>query len=211
MVATNPVVAPVPRLWPGETVVCLGSGPSLTPADVDFCRGRARVIAIKDSYRLAPWADALYSADERWWNHYAASLDFAGQRFALVSHEPKYLQSIDTARAHLLTIGGATGIDADPRVLRTGNHSGYSVINLAVHLGASRIVLLGYDFKPAEDGRHNFFGAKAYAAKNPPYQWMDVYASLVAPLAALGVRVINASRETALNTFERMTIDEALA
>jgi len=44
----------VPRLWPGETFVCLASGPSLTQADVDYCRGKARVIAIKDVLHLAP-------------------------------------------------------------------------------------------------------------------------------------------------------------
>src|SRR5690606_8383467 len=34
----------VPRRWPNSTVVCLASGPSLTPEDVAFCRGKAPVI-----------------------------------------------------------------------------------------------------------------------------------------------------------------------
>ena len=55
--AAQPVVR-VPRLWPGETVAILGGGPSLTPADVDFCRDKARVIAIKEAHRLAPYLPA---------------------------------------------------------------------------------------------------------------------------------------------------------
>ena len=63
-----PEVWAVPPIWRGATVVCLGGGPSLTAADAAQCRGRARVIAINDAYRLVPWADLLYFCDYRWWS-----------------------------------------------------------------------------------------------------------------------------------------------
>jgi hypothetical protein len=53
-------------VWAGETAVLVASGPSLCPSDVDRVRGRARVIAVNDGYRLAPWADVLYACDRRW-------------------------------------------------------------------------------------------------------------------------------------------------
>ena len=56
-----------PRLWPGETLACLGVGPSLTAAQVAALRGKTRSIAINDAWRLAPWADVLYACDGRWW------------------------------------------------------------------------------------------------------------------------------------------------
>ena len=42
---------PVPRLWPGSTIVCIGTGPSLVVEDVQACRGH-KVIAIKDAIDL---------------------------------------------------------------------------------------------------------------------------------------------------------------
>lgn len=211
-------VDPVTRLWPDSTVVCLGSGPSLTPADVDACRGRARVIAIKDTHQLAPWADALYSGDEIWWREHGAALAFAGLRFGLVSpQEQRWVDLLEQLGVHRLLIGSGSGLDADPRRLTTGGHSGYQAINLAVHLGAHTIVLLGYDMKPAVDGRVHYFGAHAYSTRNnsprkrPPYEWLANFDSMGAPLERLGVRVLNASRETALTVFPRVSLEEALA
>lgn len=204
-------VAPVPRLWADATVVCLGSGPSLSREDVEYCRGRAHVLAIKDTVVMAPWADALYSADERWWQHVGPTLSYIGQRFGLVSPDQKWVDLLETLGVHRLLIGGATGLDADPTKLRTGNHSGFSAINLMAHAGAKRIVLLGYDMQAAHDGRDHFFGAHAYPKKTPPYQYVGTFASLLEPLAALGIEVVNATRETALKVFPIMSLAEALA
>ena len=53
MVTTRPrttvLASRVPSLCPGGTVVCLGGGPSLHADDVDYCRGKATVVAINDS------------------------------------------------------------------------------------------------------------------------------------------------------------------
>lgn len=213
MVADNPVtsVVPVPRLWPGSTVVCLGTGPSLDPDDVAYCRDRAHVLAIKDAVHLAPWADALYSADERWWQHVGPSLSYTGPRFGVVDIQPQWIALLKDLHVHRLLIGGANGLDANPTKVRTGNTSGYSAINLACHLGAAKIVLLGYDMRPAPDGRQNFVETTAYTKKKPPYQWLEVFASLVEPLTAAGVAILNASRETALPYFPRVSLAEALS
>lgn len=203
----------VARLWPDSTVVCLGSGPSLAPADIEACRGRARVIAIKDTYQLAPWADALYCGDEIWWQrHGEATRTFAGLRFGLVSpQERRWVELLDSLEVHRLLLGSGSGLDADPRRLALGGHSGFQALNLAYHLGARSIVLLGYDMQPAADGRVHFFGNHDYSKKKPPYEWIANFASLAEPLQRHGIRVVNASRETALTVFPRVSLEEALA
>jgi hypothetical protein len=203
------VIGSVPRLWPGETVVCLGSGPSLTREDVASCRGRARVIAIKDSVTLAPWADVLYGCGRDsggWWAKNGPRLaDFAGLRFTL---DPKA-----AAWATVLRETGMTGLETDPSGLRTGKNSGFQAINLAVHLGARRIVLLGYDLQRT-GGRERWFGSHPWQTRS----WSELglamiplFETLVSPLAALGITIINASRETALACFPRQPLAEALA
>jgi len=189
----------VPKLWPQGTIVCLGSGPSLTRADVDFCRGKARVIAVNDAYRLAPFADVLYACDAKFWRWHKGVPNFAGLKYTLD-------RSVGYPDVVVLQNTGQTGLELNPTGLRTGYTSGYQALNLAVHLGASRIVLLGYDFQ----GDH-FFGSHPDQTK-PPFQvCLKQFPTLVAPLAAAGVTVINATRTTALTTFPRVPLEDVFA
>jgi hypothetical protein len=48
----------------------------------DYVRGKCRVVAVNDAYRLAPWADALVGNDRAWWGLYPEALNFAGRKFA---------------------------------------------------------------------------------------------------------------------------------
>ncbi|HEX8030285.1 MAG TPA: hypothetical protein VF491_17545 [Vicinamibacterales bacterium] len=199
--------ATVPRVWPGETVVCLGTGPSLTHEDVEYCRGRARVIAVKHAIEWAPWADAIYSCGMdagKWWQRHGDALAwFDGLRYTLDPSAAKWAQ--------VLRNTGFTGLETSPDGLRTGKNSGYQCIGLAKHLGAAKIVLLGYDMQPSSDGRDHFFGTHWHGARPPFAAFIDLFETLVAPLRELGIQIINASRETALTAFARMSIQEALA
>jgi hypothetical protein len=202
-------VATVPRLWPGETVVILASGPSLCADDVDYCRGHAKVIAVKDAVQLAPWADVLYGcgADaSRWWQHHGDTLKaFGGLRYTLDPQAAKW--------ATVLQHTGESGLETNPAALRTGKNSTYQAINLAVHLGAIRILLLGLDLAASPHGTKYFFGNRpAGQQRASPFDaCLALFATLVAPLKALGVTVINCSRQTALTCFPRQPIQQACA
>lgn len=194
----------VPRLWPESTVVCIGGGPSLTEADVDACRGRARVIAVNDAYRLAPWADLLYACDGRWWKMHKGVMSFAGPKFALTAPQPNDWGVLN------LRNNGRDGLCLEPDGLCTGRNSGYQAINLAVHLGAKRILLLGYDMKRS-GGKSHWFGEHQRGALTSPYQrFLEAFTTMQEPLRTLGVEVINCTRSTVLHTFPKMTIDDAL-
>jgi hypothetical protein len=56
--------------WSGETVVIVAGGPSAADIPLDKARGNAKFITVNDSWKLAPWADALF-AGFSWWavNH----------------------------------------------------------------------------------------------------------------------------------------------
>lgn len=43
-------------------------------------RGKCKVIAVSDSYKLAPWADVLVSSDAAWWRHH--NPEFAGRKLS---------------------------------------------------------------------------------------------------------------------------------
>lgn len=199
----------VPRCFPGDTIVILGGGPSLTQAEVDRCRGKARVIAIKEQIRLAPWADVFYAPDKKFFNYHGEEvINFPGLKFTL-----DHMVGDDTA-VHL-QIGDREGLSLDPTTLNTGYDSGYQCINLAVLLGAARVVLLGYDMQPGPNGEshgsHIPGGEHVWGTKPPFYFMLPMYPSLVEPLKQAGVEVINCSPVTALDVFPRQSLADALA
>jgi hypothetical protein len=197
----------VPKTFPGSTIVCVGGGPSLTVADVDACYGvHVHVLAINDAWRLAPWADVLYACDQKWWTWHQGVPQFAGPKYAIAASDP-----ITWPDVQVLENTGVLGLELAPTGLRTGYNSGYQAINLAVHLGATRILLLGYDLGPAPDGRTHWFGEHPDRQPSPYPVMREAFASLVEPLAALGVTVVNCSRRTALGCFRCAPLEDELA
>jgi hypothetical protein len=204
----------VERLFPNSTVVCLASGPSLTREDVASCRGQARVIAVNDTHRWAPWADALYACDAKWWMYHQGVPSFTGLKYALAPTRRDVRTSETFAPGvQVLRNTGPDGLELDPTGLRHGRNSGYQAVGLAVHLGASRIVLLGYDLHAPDGGKSHFFGDHPdELRKTSPYgEFRRAFGTLVGPLRELGITVINASRRTALTAFPRMALADALA
>lgn len=202
---------PVPRLWSGETVACLGGGPSLTQEDVDRLRGRIRVIAINDAWRLAPWADVLYGCDWRWWVKHRGVPDFAGLKLSL-SNSHGHLG--DYPEIRLLENTGVDGLELRRSGLRTGRNGGYQAINLAVHLGARRILLLGYDMQAATDGRTHWFGDHAEWPTRPSVYataMLPHFAGLAAALHDAGIETINCTPGSALTAFPMADVETALA
>jgi hypothetical protein len=107
-----------------------------------------------------------------------------------------------------------TGASPDPDRIHTGKNSGYQAIGLAHVFGAGRIVLLGFDMCNAADGRKHWHGNHPSGLSNGGHNrydtWRRVMGTLADDLAARGVKVLNASRRTALKCFRRVTLETAL-
>ncbi len=200
----------VPRLWDGATIVCLGGGPSLTRAQVDCCRGRARVIAINDSYRLAPWAEVLYFCDRRWFEWHEAQAEFRAFKGIKVTLDEQVLKAHPEIRGVKNT--GRDGLESETNGVRTGRNSGYQAINLAVHLGARRIVLLGYDMRIVGGRTHWHRGHPVEIRQTVfAHSMLPCFPSLVEPLRQRGVAVLNATPGSALTVFPMVALEQALA
>lgn len=192
----------VPKLWPGETFVVLGCGPSLSADDVHYVHGKARVIAINASYELAPWANVLYCHDAKYWQHLKGAPAFGGLKFGM---QPTKWPDVTCLRST-----GAVGLELQPHGLRHGHNSGYQAVNLAVHLGAAQILLLGFDMKPK--GRREHFRENYPSRQASPYPlFLRKFETIVAPLTAIGVEVINCTPGSALACFPRRPLREVLA
>ncbi len=199
-------MATVPKLWPGGMVVCMASGPSLTQDDADYCRGKADgVIVVNTTYKRAPWADALIASDVRWWQWHKGAHDFAGLKYATSKH-------VKWSGVQILRNTGPKGLELDPTGLRHGLNSGYRAINLAVHFGAARILLLGYDMRRGVDAKRleHWHGDHPVPSRSQYPTFIKYFHSIVEPLKAQGVEVLNCTPGSALECFPLVDLRTAL-
>jgi hypothetical protein len=186
-----------------DTFVLLGGGPSLTVEDVEYVRDRARVIAINDAYRLAPWAFALWASDKKWIDWHDGAPGFKGLKYSIESRE-----TTDRPGWTILRNTGIVGLETEPKAVRTGYNGGYQAINLAYHLGAKRILLLGFDMKGGSTGDH-WFGYHPDKKPSPYAQFIEAFDTIVQPLKDAGVEVINCTPHSALTCFQSMPLRDA--
>jgi hypothetical protein len=200
----------VPDLWPASTVAILGGGPSLSAEQVSRLHSRVRVIAINDAYRLAPSADLLYFCDDRWYEWHREHLkSWRGLMARLES--PKH--DFGDPGIRVLKNYGDRGFTPVRDGLMTGSNSGYQALQLAVLLGARRVLLLGYDMR-ADGARTHWFGDHPEPFRTAPGIYASLmlprFATLVEPLGQRGVDVINCTPGSALDVFPRATLESVL-
>lgn len=222
------------RAWAGATAILLGGGASLSPdqfACVKAARDTdaVRVIAINDSYLCAPWADVLYAADSHWWKWHTEGVakpaigltalqvrvrfeTFHGERCSIWNTG----QNIVDTDVHLLrNFHGDTnghGLSDDPEKLVTGWHGGYQALNLAILAGARTVILLGFDGRPAADGHAHWHGGHPRPTPQAAYEhYRRAFSAGEAAIEAAGVKVINCSQGSAIDSFPKMGLEEALA
>lgn len=168
-------------------------------------RGKARVVAVNDAYRLAPWADLLYACDYRWWTWHPGARQFAGIKATYSETAAREWPDIKWVRGERNT----KGLSTDPGKINCGQNSGYQAINIAYLLGARKIILLGYDMKPAADRAH-WFGEHPNRIRSNYRAWLTNYQTIADQLPALGLTVINATPGSALRCFPLQPLEQAL-
>lgn len=161
----------------------LATGQSLTQEDVDYVRGKSKVIAVSNAYTMAPWADFLVSADRKWWMSNREALRFEGR---------KIIRQAYPGLEHF----------TNPRV-PYGYNSGLFAMHVAKREGASKIILLGFDMH----GTH-FFGAHPEPLKNTTDRR---FADHIRQFNGFeGCEVINSTPNSALTKFPMMPLREVL-
>lgn len=205
----------VERKWEGSVVALLGGGPSLTPEIVELALKKAdRVLAINNGINICPKADALYFCDRKWFRWHEKSVSefwaFGGKVFYLDTEENKDLKS-KLPGSIALKQAGHLGLSLDANAIYTGHNSGYQALNLLVHLGATRAVLLGFDMKEV-DGRCHWHEEHPIPSDGRNYvSFIDAFATGAPLFAAAGLEILNATPGSALKCFPQSTLEAAFA
>lgn len=190
-------------IFAGHTIACVAGGPSLSLSqirEIGIARAKdaIRVIAINDAVYPCFYADVLYACDKTWWQAHDGVPGFDGRRVTL-----KHGAVDGYDGADWLVSTGPEGLELDASGLRTAGNSGYQAINLAVHLGAKRILLVGYDMRG--DNASHWFGQHPPECRKTMVGGFDRMAkhfiTMVSPLKELGVEVINCTPRSAITAF----------
>lgn len=198
--------------WSGDTAIIVGTGPSAAEVPLSIARGRARVFVVKSSWRLAPFADALYGLDKGWWIANLGAHKFKGLKFSpspticRVYPDIRYVRLRPFARI-LTAETGVIGCG-----LRTGGgHSGFQAINLAIQFGAKRILLVGFDMTLAH-GAHWKEDDRGVGKPDAGRvkSWREAMDACAPQFKDLGIDVINCTPRSALTAYPKMALSEAL-
>lgn len=167
-----------------STWAVLATGPSMSQELADFVRGKCRAVAVSDAYGLAPWADALVSNDAAWWKAHPEALAFAGRKFCAA-----HLPGTERIRAQAPFMYGV--------------NSGLQGMRVAELLGATSILLLGFDLR----GSH-FFGPHPAPLRNTSPERFRVHIRQFDHWR--GCQVINCTPGSALTRFPFGDVHEVL-
>ena len=205
----------VPRLWDGLKCFVIGGGPSL----VGFDWGPVsplNVIGCNDAYKLGQWVDICLYGDIPWAREHMDGLQ------ALTVHTNGSTQfvsctnNLEAEYPHVRKLERKRdGLVTEPCGQVAWNEStGAAAINLAVLLGTTTIVLLGFDGKLDVDGAANWYtnridppNPEDYVKFNKGFEVLALELMVHCP----HVCVVNAGPDSVLEAFPHMTFDEALA
>lgn len=197
----------VPKLWPDRTVYIIGGGPSINNIDLERLKGE-RVIAVNNAYMSgrAPWAPVMYFMDWNWYNwHKKALARWPGLKVTVCD------KCKNEGGIRVLKWRHRLGLDEDPRFITRGTCAGYSATSLAAKLGASKIILLGFDMRIV-DGEHNYHNEHKRDVLPGIYvnNFIRPFQSLVEPAKEWGIEIINATPDSHLPYFPIVDPEEVL-
>lgn len=153
----------------------------------------------------------MYGCDWRWWRQNNGVPEFKGLKLSQDGDA-----CIRYPRIHKVTLDKNTDrllLDR-PGVVASGSHGGCQVLNLVLQFASRFIVLVGYDMAFAPDGAAHWHGDHPRGLGNPRAGTLETWRKHLDAQAGWmqkhGVTLINASAQSALRAYPKMTLDAAL-
>lgn len=224
-----PVWWGVPRSHESGIAIIVGGGPSVLMQNASWVDkkeererrlplGRASVcIAVNRSYRSFPKSEYLFYMDHDFF-------EFEGEerlrQFGGCIISNGYILGGQhcpptSGIVHTVMRGDEYGVSDDPFRINHGYNSGVGAINLAYLLGCRDIVLLGFDCSDDNQGRRWHYDEPYPGFQQPFYYehleyYLRIFHSVAEALRERGIRVWNASPESRIPWWPRMSLEECI-
>lgn len=204
-----------PPFWDDAPAYIVGGGPSLSGFDFMRLRSLRHVIAVNQAMFDAPCecgvtVDHLFVR-----NRHVELQHFARSKplYLSIGNDPDRLGLPDIPSAINLRSEFIPGLSEDPALLHKGSTSGFAALGIAALKRAKTIVLLGFDYS-VQPGKHHYHDAYPWHHKATDQSWImwtRSYEAAARDCIQRGIKVLNASPNSALSYFHKITLDEACA
>lgn len=198
----------VKKIWPNSTVFIIGGGPSILDQDLSPLESK-HVLGVNNAVYL-PIVDVLFFGDAKWyWWNVRAVREFQGPKYTLNKGVKWGWPSVEQEPVTVLRFKFKHLYIKDPGWIGWNKSSGAAAINVAVHLGAKRIVLLGYDMR--NDGRKNWMPHEWESTKQNPYENMrEGFRFIKKSADRFSIEILNATPGSALSDFPKVKLSKLL-
>lgn len=203
----------IPTLdYDGQVVYIIGGGPSVNDCDIGELDSK-NVIAINSSaykvFEAKITNPLLYFTDSGWWrNNEEIASNWPGKVVTLSKvakrELPEKILRVEQAQPSIGFPPLGTGL------VRWGRSSGHTAISLAVAMGASIIVLVGYDMALIDGKSHHHSDYPNIAHPGVYQEFIDHFNYWNRSAKLIGVNIFNTSMNSPLNEFEKMSYSQAL-
>jgi len=162
------------------------------------------VVAVNGAIDWIDRADAFFTLDPSKENVKRMSEQRAGVKYYTAYNKPfnnvTMLERIESPKMNDGRFAGVSGLSKDKNKINTGN-SAYGALGLAFSMGAKKIVIIGLD-----GGEDRVEGGKSNDLSHLP----ELFKTTVNQLNESGVKVVNASMDSKIECFQKMTHKEAI-
>lgn len=229
----------IPKIWSGQEAWIIGGGPSIIDTFhipnrvVSMVRGHKlplsaysrymksihdkNVIGVNAAFMLGDWVDVCFFGDAGFYlNHREKLKNFKGAKFTVPFANPYEEDGIHVINMYK----GDTGITLDANTICWNYSSGAAAIGLAHKLGATRIILLGFDMDMTADGKfqhwHNEYRLPEQEHKKDTLEaevfshHRPVFYSIASHAKAYGIEIFNANMNSTIDWIEKKPIEELL-
>lgn len=221
----------IPKIWENETAYILGGGASIIsqfgiPAEiVEKVRRKElplsayseymtelydkNVIGVNIAFELGSWIDVIYFTDKEFLLTYKKGLVRSKATIITGLSYARNFYFCKVIKQPFIT----NGICTEKDTIYRNRNSGAGAINLAYHLGATKIVLIGFDGKMTNNEKHfhsQYKGGILDRITHPFTTKIQPYAEIQVDAKKLGIQIINTSLDSAITEFEKQPLSEIL-
>lgn len=227
----------VPRFWEDGDVWIIGGGPSITeqfkiPNNIvqGVLRGelppsayspymsflhKKHVIGVNAAYLIGDWIDIVFFGDHGFFlRHKAGLAAFPGLKVSCTPYveKHKWVKFVARDTSH------PRGLTSNPEMVSWNFNSGAAAINLAVHTGARRIILLGFDMKLSSANRQHWHDvykvgeikSQKQLLRLPFDRHLRPFPMIAQDARKLGVEILNANPDSQIDCFPKFSLKELL-
>ncbi len=221
----------IPKIWDDGECWILGGGPSMprqfgVPESViqQVLNGvkppsvyspylypihQRNVVGINAAYLIGNWMKVIFFGDQGFFKSHKLRLaKYPG--LVVTCAAPKAYEYRRYGIKLVERDSMKAGISSEPNKVIWNHNSGAAAISLAVHLGAKKIRLLGFDMRADESNTHWHSVYKKNLSDHTVKRHLRGWPQIAADGKKMGVEIINVSPDSAIESLPKATLKEVI-